>query len=159
MPLDLFGVITCWIQDPDDWVGLSQGLKEQLTEQQRHALLLLEKLWQWARRLDEELRRWREAKKAGKRYAVSTGFAHRLLGYAEMARDWKKSAEISNEDLTYMAHLAYDLGRNVIESQEVKEETTREVAKLTQLENSGLMAGMRLPITYALYRNRERSRE
>jgi hypothetical protein len=156
---NLFGVITQWSQKPDEWVDLSEGLERQLKKQQEQAGLLLDELWPWAKLLDEELWRWRKAKEKGERYPVSTGFAHRLMGYAEMAREWKKSREISNEDLVYLARLAYDLGRNVVENEEVSEETKRELAKLTQLETSRVMAGMRLAITYALYRNRERSRE
>ena len=153
---NLFGVVTRW-RDLPDWVGLSQDLREQLKEQEQHAMLLLDELWTWAELLDEELCRWREAKPA--RYPVSTGFAHRLLGYAEMARIWEQEERISAEDMLYLARLAYDLGRNVIKSDAVSEETKRSLNRLTQLSNKKMMAGMRLPITYALYRNRERSRE
>jgi len=120
-------------------------------------MLLLDDLWPWAKLLDEELRRWREAKPA--RYPVSTGFAHRLLGYAEMARKWEEKGHIAAEDLLYLARLAYDLGRNIIESEDVSEETKQGLTSLTQLANNEVMARMRLPITYALYRNRERSRK
>ena len=120
-------------------------------------MLLLDDLWTWAELLDEELRRWREAKPV--RYPVSTGFAHRLLTYAEMARRWEQEERISAEDMLYLARLAYDLGRNVVQSDAVPEETKRRLSKLTQLASKEVMAGMRLPITYALYRNRERSRE
>ena len=153
---NLFGVVTRW-RDLPDWVSLSQDLREQLKEQEQHAMLLLDDLWTWAELLDEELCRWREAKPA--RYPVSTGFAHRLLGYAEMARIWEQEERISAEDMLYLARLAYDLGRNVIKSDAVSEETKRSLNRLTQLSNKKMMAGMRLPITYALYRNRERSRE
>ena len=67
-------------------------------------------------------------------------------------------AEI-DEDLVYLARLAYDLGRNVVQSEEVTKGTKRQLARLTQLDTSNVMAGMRLAITYALYRNRERSFE
>jgi len=153
---NLFGVITRW-RDLPDWVDLRDDLREQLAEQEQHANLLLDDLWPWAELLDEELRRWREVKPI--RYPVSTGFAHRLLGYAEMARMWEHEERISAEDMLYLARLAYDLGRNVVKSDAVPEETKRSLNKLTQLNNKKVMAGMRLPITYALYRNRERSRE
>jgi CRISPR-associated protein Csm1 len=155
--LSLFGVITRWSEEPDAWVDLNQETEKQLEQQGRHAALLLDQLWPWAELLDEELRRWREARPA--RYPVSTGFAHRLLGYAEMARTWEQEERISAEDMLYLARLAYDLGRNVVKSDAVPEKTKRGLAQLTQLSNREVMAGMRLPITYALYRNRERSRE
>jgi CRISPR-associated protein Csm1 len=154
---NLFGVIGRWRKEPDDWVDLAKDLEDQLDEQRKHTNLLLDDLWTWAELLDEELCRWREAKPA--RYPVSTGFAHRLLGYAEMARIWEQEERISAEDMLYLARLAYDLGRNVIKSDAVSEETKRSLNRLTQLSNKKMMAGMRLPITYALYRNRERSRE
>ena len=133
------------------------GLADELGELERHAALLLDDLWPWAELLDEELCRWRGAKPA--RYPVSTGFAHRLLGYAEMARVWEQEERISAEDMLYLARLAYDLGRNVVKSDAVPEETKRQLSRLTQLASKEVMALMRLPITYALYRNRERSRE
>jgi CRISPR-associated protein Csm1 len=154
---NLFGVITRWSEEPDNWVDLDDNLKDQLEEQRKHAMLLLDDLWPWAELLDEELRRWREAKPA--RYPVSTGFAHRLLGYAEMARKWEQEEQISAENMMYLARLAYDLGRNVVKSDAVPDETKRSLSRLTQLANKEVMAGMRLPITYVLYRNRERSRE
>ena len=120
-------------------------------------MLLLDDLWSWADLLDQELRRWREDSLA--RYPFSTGFAHRLLVYAEMARRWEQDEQIRAEDILYLARLAYDLGRNMIKSDAVPEETKRSLSRLTQLANRQVMAGMRLPITYALYRNRERSRE
>jgi CRISPR-associated protein Csm1 len=156
---NLFGVITRWSEEPDNWINLDEGLKRQLDEQRKHAVLLLEDLWPWAELLDDELRRWREAKEEGKRYPLSTGFSHRLLGYAEMARRWEQEEQISAEDMLYLARLAYDLGRNVVKSDAVPEETKRKLSRLTQLANRQLMASMRLPITYALYCNRERSRE
>ncbi len=165
--LNLFGVITCfgkgkqsgsrWSKESDDWVGLEEKLKKQLDGQRKHANLLLSDLWEWAELLDKELCHWRESKPV--RYPVSTGFAHRLLNYAEMARVWEHEERISAEDMLYLARLAYDLGRNVVKSDAVPEETKRQLNRLTQLANKEVMAGMRLPITYALYRNRERSRE
>ena len=154
---NLFGVITRWREEPDDWMKLDNDLREQLDEQRKHAMLLLDDLWPWAKLLDDELCRWREAKPA--RYPVSTAFAHRLLEYAEMARMWEQEERISAEDMMYLARLAYDLGRNVVRSDAVPEETKRSLSRLTQLANKKVMAGMRLPITYALYRNRERSWE
>jgi len=153
---NLFGVIARW-RDLPDWVDLDDDLKDRLEEQRKHAMLLLDDLWPWAELLDEELCCWREAKPA--RYPVSTGFAHRLLSYAEMARMWEQEERISAEDMMYLARLAYDLGRNVVKSDAVLEETKRSLSRLTQLANKEVMASMRLPITYALYRNRERSRE
>lgn len=155
--LNLFGVITRWSKAPDQWVDLRDDLKKQLDRQREHANLPWDELWKWAELLDDELRRWRESKPA--RYPVSTAFAHRLLTYAEMARQWEQERQISAEDMLYLARLAYDLGRNVIQSDAVSEETKRSLSRLTQLANKEVMAGMRLPITYALYRNRERSRE
>jgi hypothetical protein len=164
--LHLFGVTTRW-RDLPDWVDLRPDLQDQLVEQERHAMLLLDDLWPWAELLDEELHRWLKARrKRGTEgeakpthYPISTAFAHRLLGYAEMARMWEKKGHIAAEDLLYLARLAYDLGRNVVKSDAVPEETKRSLSRLTQLANKKVMAGMRLPITYALYRNRERSRE
>lgn len=105
--------------------------------------------------MDKELRRWREEGRG--RYPVSTAFAHRLLDYAEMARRWEEEERIDAEDLLYLARLAYDLGRNVVESDVVLPATKRELARLTQLSNREVMARLRLPITWALLRNRERS--
>ncbi len=156
---NLFGVITRWGEEPDEWIDLDKDLKAQLDAQRKHAMLLLDDLWPWAKLLDEELCRWRETKTEGGRYPVSTAFAHRLLSYAEMARMWEQEERISAEDMLYLARLAYDLGRNVIKSDAVPEETKRSLSRLTQLANKKVMSGMRLPITYALYRNRERSRE
>jgi len=154
---NLFGVITRWSKEPDDWVDLDEELEKQLDEQRQHALLPLDDLWTWAKLLDEELCRWRESKPV--RYPVSSGFVHRLLNYAEIARRWEQEERISADDMLYLARLAYDLGRNVVKSDAVPEETKRNLSRLTQLASKEVMAGMRLPITYALYRNRERSRE
>jgi len=158
--LNLFGVITRWSKAPDQWVDLGDDLKKQLDRQRKRANLQWDELWKWAKLLDRELGRWREAKARGERYPVSPGFAHRLLGYAEMARRWEQERQISAEDMLYLARLAYDLGRNVVTSDAVLEDNTRrKLNKLTQLSNREVMAGMRLPITYALYRNRERSQK
>jgi CRISPR-associated protein Csm1 len=154
---NLFGVISRWSEEPDQWIDLDQDLSEQLDEQRQFANLLWGELWPWAKLLDQELCRWRQEETA--RYPVSTGFVHRLLGYAEMARAWERAEQISAEDMLYLARLSYDLGRNVVVSEAVSEETKRKLSTLTQLSNRQVMAGMRLPITYALYRNRERSRE
>lgn len=155
--LNLFGVIARWSEKPDEWIGLSEELKRQPDEEQNLAMLSVGDLWTWAELLDEELGRWRESESV--RYPISASFAHRLLGYAEMARHWEETGEIHTEDLLYLAHLAYDLGRNVAQSDAVPEETKRRLSRLTHLSNRAVMAGLRLPITYALYRNRERSRE
>jgi CRISPR-associated protein Csm1 len=153
---NLFGVIARW-RDLPPYENLDPQPAAELAEQEQHALLLLNALWPWAELLDEELCRWREAQPA--RYPISTGFVHRLLGYAEMARVWEQEERISAEDMLYLARLAYDLGRNVVQSDAVSEETKRSLSRLTHLANRQVMAGLRLPITYALYRNRERSRE
>jgi len=156
--LHLFGVTARWRDLPDYRAQLRPEVKEMVAEERKEKeALLLDDLWEWAELLDEELERWREAKPA--RYPVSTGFAHRLLGYAEMARRWEQEEQISTEDMLYLARLAYDLGRNVKESDAVSEETKHKLNRLTQLANREVMAAMRLPITFALYRNRERSRE
>lgn len=155
--LNLLGVIARWSESPDEWVSLSEDVKERLDGQRRHANQLWDELWRWAMLLDSELRRWREAEVT--RYPISAGFAHRLLHHAEMARRWEQEGRISAKDMLYLARLSYDLGRNVVTSKAVPEETKRELSTLTQLCNRELMAGMRLPISYALYRNRERSRE
>jgi CRISPR-associated protein Csm1 len=155
--LNLFGVIARWSEAPDEWIDLSDKRKEQLDAQREHANLPWDELWGWAALLDGELSRWREAET--ERYPVSLGFAHRLLSYAEMARRWDREQAISAEDMLYLARLSYDLGRNVVTSDAVQEDTKRKLSTLTQLSNRKVMAGMRLPITYALYRNRERSRE
>jgi len=155
---NLFGVTTRWSKEPDQWVDLHQDLRKRLDQQRKHATLLLDELWTWAELLDRELRHWREARSEGKRYSVSTGFAHRLLGYAEMARRWEQEQQITTEDMLYLARLAYDLGRNVSDSDAVPQETKQRLTGLTQLANRKVMAGMRLPITYALHRNRERSK-
>jgi CRISPR-associated protein Csm1 len=156
--LHLFGVTARWRDLSDYRAQLRPEVKEMVAEEGKEKeALLLDDLWAWAKLLDEELERWREAKPAG--YPVSTGFAHRLLGYAEMAREWRESGEINNEDLAYLARLAYDLGRNVIKSDAVPDDTKSSLSQLTQFAERKTMAEMRLPITYALYRNRERSRE
>ena len=155
--VNLFGVIARWSESPDKWVDLSEDTKRQLDAQRAHAKLLWRDLWQWAALLEEELGRWREAEVA--RYPISASFAHRLLEYGEMARRWEQEQEISAEDMLYLARLSYDLARNVVASDAVPEETKRRLSRLTQLSNRRMMAGMRLPITYALHRNRERSPE
>jgi CRISPR-associated protein Csm1 len=154
--LHLFGVTVRW-RDLPDWENTRAELRKELEELERHAELLWADLWPWAELLDEELHKWREAETV--RYPVSTGFAHRLLHYAERAREWEQEERISADDMLYLARLAYDLGRNVVKSDAVSERTKRRLSTLTQLTNREVMAGMRLPITYALYRNRERSRE
>jgi CRISPR-associated protein Csm1 len=155
--LNLFGVITRWSEAPDVWIELSDDREKQLDAQREQANLPWDELWKWAVLLDKELGRWREAKPT--QYPVSPGFAHRLLTYAEMARRWEREQAISAEDMLYLARLSYDLGRNVVTSDAVQEDTKRKLSTLTQLSNRKVMVGMRLPITYALYRNRERSRE
>lgn len=151
--LHLFGVTARW-RDMPDYEDLSQELAEQLSRLERNTQLTVDNLWPWAELLDEELRRWRREGRGP--YPVSTAFAHRLLGYAEMARGWEESESISAENLLYLARLAYDLGRNVAESDAVPEATKQELARLTQLSNREVMARLRLPITWALLRNRER---
>ncbi|MBN1954209.1 MAG: HD domain-containing protein [Anaerolineae bacterium] len=153
--LHLFGVTVRW-RDLPPWQDLDEDLREQWAEVEAHARLLWDDVWPWAELLDEELRCWRAA---GGGYPVSGAFAHRLLDYAERARRWDEDGEITAEDMLYLAHLAYDLGRNVVKSDAVSGKTKQELSRLTQLENREVMAGMRLPITYALYRNRERSGE
>jgi hypothetical protein len=155
--VNLFGVIARWSESPDKWVDLSEDAKRQLDAQRAHAKLLWRDLWEWAALLEEELGRCPEAEIA--RYPISASFAHRLLGYGEMARHWEQEQEISAEDMLYLARLSYDLARNVVASDAVPEETKRGLSRLTQLSNRRMMAGMRLPITYALHRNRERSPE
>ena len=152
--LHLFGVTARW-RDVPDYEDLGQELAAQLSELERDSWLTVDNLWYWAELLDEELRRWRREGRG--RYPVSTAFAHRLLGYAEMARGWEESESITVENLLYLARLAYDLGRNVAESDTVPEATKQELARLTQLSNREVMARLRLPITWALLRNRERS--
>lgn len=154
--LHLFGVTTR-LRDLADWENLQPDLREQLAKLEEHATLLLDQLWPWAELLDDELRRWREAKPA--RYPISTAFAHRLLSYAERARRWEEEKGINAEDLLYLAHLAYDLGRNVIESEALGDRIKESLTSLTKLSNSEMMAAMRMPISYALCRNRERSRQ
>jgi len=156
--LHLFGVTARWRDLPPYRAQLAPKIRGMLEQEGRETeTLVLSDLWPWAELLDGELRHWREARPA--RYPVSTGFAHRLLGYAEMARRWEQEERISAEDMLYLARLAYDLGRNVVKSDAVPEETKRQLSLLTQLASKEVMALMRLPITYALYRNRERSRE
>ena len=157
--LHLFGVTVRWRDLPDYDETLSVALAEDLKKLEACTPLTWDDLWPWAELLDGELRRWRLDKARGIRYPVSTGFAHRLLTYAEMARNWKETGEISSEDLLYLARLAYDLGRNVVKSDAVDERTKRQLSRLTHLANHRVMAELRLPVTYALYRNRERSRE
>jgi CRISPR-associated protein Csm1 len=155
--LNLFGVIARWNEAPDEWIDMSDDRERQLDTQREHANLSWDELWGWAALLDEELSRWQAAET--ERYPVSPGFAHRLLNYAEMARRWEQEKKISTEDMLYLARLSYDLGRNVVTSDAVREDTKRKLSTLTQISNRAVMSGMRLPITYALYRNRERSRE
>lgn len=158
--LHLFGVTVRWRDLPEYLPDLRPEVKEMLEQEgEERKTLGISELWPWAELLDEELQQWREAKGEGKRYPVSAGFAHRLLGYAEMARRWEQEEQISTEDMLYLARLAYDLGRNVVKSDAVQEETKRRLSRLTQLASREVMAVMRLPITYALYRNRERSGE
>ncbi len=169
--LHLFGVTVRWRALPEydktlsaEMIAeygdpLSPELREVLDNLEKRTPLTWDALWPWAELLDDELRRWRLDKARGVRYPVSTGFAHRLLQYAEMARYWEQEQRISAEDMLYLARLAYDLGRNVVKSNAVDEETKRQLSRLTHLANRRVMAGLRLPVTYALYRNRERSRE
>lgn len=153
--LNLFGVVTRW-RTLSDYEKLDPDLAKQLKEQEKQANLRLEQLWEWAALLDEQLSHYRAEKEARRRYPISPAFAHRLLRYAEMARHWTQAEEIKAGDMLYMARLAYDLGRNVVKSGAVPEEVEQRLLELTQFQNKELMAGMRLPVTYALYRNRER---
>ncbi len=153
---NLFGVTARW-RDLPPYENLSPGLAEQLAVQERHADWLVADLWDWAERLDQQLSLYRAEKDQGRHYPIAPAFAHRLLHHAEMARAWEQAGEIKADDMLYMARLAYDLGRNVAKSDAVCGEIKERLATLTQLQNRQLMAGMRLPITYALYRNRERS--
>lgn len=156
--LHLFGVTVQWRKLPP-LENLAPELAEALKQREQHAELAWDELWPWAELLDTELAHWRVAKTAGQRYPVSTAFAHRLLDYAKRARQWEAEARISTEDMLYLAHLAYDLGRNVIKSDAVSADTKSKLSQLTHLAHRQIMAGMRLPLTYALYRNRERSKE
>jgi CRISPR-associated protein Csm1 len=154
--LHLFGVLARWRELPD-WVELSDELQEELKEIEKRSPLRVDELWTWAELLDEELRRGHQI--GGGQYPVSSAFAYRLLDYSEMARRWVQEERISADDMLYLARLAYDVGRNVMDGDAVPEETKHKLRRLTQLDNRELMSCMRLPITYALYRNRERSRE
>ena len=151
--LHLFGVTARW-RDVPDYEDLNPELAQQLSELERFSRLTVDDLWHWAEFMDGELRRWREEGRG--RYPVSTAFAHRLLDYAEMARRWEEEERIDAENLLYLARLAYDLGRNVAESDAVPPATKQDLARLTQLSNREVMARLRLPITWALLRNRER---
>ncbi len=156
--LHLFGVTARW-RDLPPYENLEPALAGQLQQQERQATLLVNQLWAWAERLDTELAYYLREKKAGRRYPISPAFSHRLLRYAEMARAWEYHDVIKADDMLYLARLAYDLGRNVIKSGLAPKEVTEGLVELTQLQQRRLMAGMRLPLTYALYRNRERSAE
>ncbi|MCP4359458.1 MAG: type III-A CRISPR-associated protein Cas10/Csm1 [Chloroflexi bacterium] len=153
---NMFGVIARWHKLPP-YEDLSATLAEQLKEQEKHASLLVDDLWIWAKRLDDQLSHYRLEKEAHRHYPISRAFIHRLLHYAEMAYAWERNAQIKAGDMLYLAHLAYDLGRNIIKSGAVAQDVEKNLMELTQLQHRKLMAGMRMPITYALYRNRERS--
>lgn len=154
--LNLFGVIARWRELPA-YENLAEDLKDQLDEREVQANLPIGQLWPWAERLDAELAYYLAEKKAQRRYPLSPAFIHRLLRYAEMARAWEHSEVIKADDMLYLARLAYDLGRNIVKSGLVSKPMTENLVELTQLQQRRLMAGMRLPLTYALYRNRERS--
>ena len=157
--LNLFGVIARW-RDLPPYQELDEALAAELKRRECHHNLIVTDLWQWAEMFDEELSRYRRRRSAGEdRYPISAAFAHRLLHYAEMARNWEEAEEIRAEDMLYLARLAYDLGRNINKYDSVPQAIKEALAALTQLNNRTLMAGMRMPLTYALYRNRERSRE
>lgn len=96
-----------------------------------------EELIGYGRFLDEELGKNNEGKSP-----LNPSFVHRLLLYSRMAE---------SSDLMYMPRMTYDITRNIIRKGEEGE--SERVRKLMKMRDE--MADMIIPVSYALYKNRE----
>jgi len=83
------------------------------------------------------------------------GFLHRLLIYSNACIKWNEAKR--SRDLLYRAHLVYDIARNVVRVEQGKIVNGDVVEKLRRLSEPGqakLMARMRLPVTWAIFKSR-----
>ncbi|MCB0184385.1 MAG: type III-A CRISPR-associated protein Cas10/Csm1 [Caldilineaceae bacterium] len=168
----LFGVVAPWRRRTPQGIGNTQDPSPE--EAMRLALddnqaVTMDQIWDWAEFFDDQLYLHRQSVAAdGPRYPISNIMAHRVLRLSTLSANLldKRSAHI--DDLTYMAQLAYLVGRNAsakrFEAYYGKESyashytaVTGRLMQLTQWANADLMACMRMPLTWALYRNRQRS--
>lgn len=168
----LFGVTAPW---RNRRVALPKGLADgerqaretlaQQEEERRHTPLA--DLWRWAERLDDELYRYRRSRETGdSRYPVSNILLHRILRLSVLAQRVAEQRRGDISELTYMAHLAYFLGRSIRPADYAEHDPATaahlqgllaDLMELTQFKNVHRLAQMRLPLTWALYRNRQRS--
>ena len=168
--LHLFGVTAPWYARKQVTPGRDardQELRDRLAVDRGAGLITVRDLWQgWAEFFDEQLFQYREARKTEQPYPVSNILLHRVLALSSAAQRLTGARQAATvEDLMYMARLAYLLGRNVRPErysddpalQAVAQTVQKKLMLLTRYDQLALMAQMRMPLTWALYRNRERS--
>jgi len=89
---------------------------------------------------------------------IKTSFVFRLLRYHQMALSALEEGNI--EDFKFHSQMAYDIARNILikdEKGNIKnKEEIKELQKLFDLEkfNESLMKGLKIPVFWALYKNR-----
>lgn len=96
-----------------------------------------EELMEYGRFLEEELDKNKDGKSP-----INPSFVYRLLMYSKMAK---------SSDLMYMPRMTYDIARNIVRKGEENE--TERVRRLINMRDK--MADMIIPVSYALYKNRE----
>ena len=125
--------------------------------------LTTDALWAWAEFFDDQLFAYVQARADKSAYPISNILLHRILRLSQLGQRIYTTGSGAINDLTYMAQLAYQLGRNVKEKDFPDAALYQAVAPrlmtLTQLNNLKLMAHLQLPLLWALYRNRQRSNE
>lgn len=158
----LFGITTPWYhRTPRPGRDrVEQELHQTLTDDQG---LTTDALWAWAEFFDDQLYAYIQARANQATYPISNILLHRLLRLSQLGQRLYTNGSGAIRDLTYMAQVAYQLGRNVKEKDFPDAATYQAVAPrlmtLTQLNNLKLMAHLQLPLMWALYRNRQRSSE
>lgn len=93
---------------------------------------------------------------------IKTVFLHRLIKYHEMAEEFLKKRNIDIRGLRYLPLLSYDIGRNIIERDKngkIKkgQDDYNELQKLMILrfDEKDLIRTLKIPVFWALYRNRK----
>ncbi|NJN84996.1 MAG: hypothetical protein HC802_23720 [Caldilineaceae bacterium] len=113
-------------------------------------------LWHWAEFFDDALYKYRQSRQRGSEsYPVSNILLHRLLRLSLASQRIAAAGAGTIDDLTYMAHLAYFLGRSI--DAKKHPDLLQKLMSLTLFNQVQLMAHLQMPLTWALYRNRQRS--
>lgn len=100
-------------------------------------------LMEYGRFLDEELKKNKHGKSP-----INSSFVNRLLRYCKMADEG---------DFMYLSRIKYDIARNIMsKNSDNKENESKIVRKLMKMRDE--MPDMIIPVSYALYKNREENK-